>query len=111
MAKNSETVIVTDDNFSDITAKYPLMVVDCWAPWCSPCRMIAPIIEELAEEYRGKVAFGKLNVDENENLPRRFNIMGIPTLLFIKDGEFVDNIVGVVPKGHIVSKMDEAFNS
>jgi thioredoxin 1 len=107
--ENSKTILVTDDNISDISQKYPLMVVDCWAPWCGPCKMIAPIVEELAVEYEGKVAFGKLNVDENDKLARLHNIMSIPTLLLLKDGDVVERIVGAVPKEHIVHMMKHAY--
>ena len=109
MADDSDTILITDENFSELVKKYPKMVVDCWAAWCGPCRMIAPIVEELAKEYKGKIAFGKLNVDENENTSRKFGIMSIPTLLILKDGGLVDKIIGAVPKEHIVEKMTESF--
>lgn len=80
------------------------MIIDCWAPWCGPCRSLAPIIEELAKEFEGKIAFGKLNTDENENIPMRFNISAIPTLLVFKNGEMVDRIVGAGNKEFMKAK-------
>ena len=91
-------IVATDSNFPEIIKKYPLVVMDCWAPWCGPCRMLAPIIDALAKEYRGKVVFAKLNTDENLSTARKFGITAIPTLLIFKKGEMVDQIVGVMPK-------------
>jgi thioredoxin 1 len=81
------------------------MVVDCWAPWCGPCRMLSPVIEELAKDYEGKVVFGKLNTDYNRGVAGEFGIMSIPTLLFIKNGKLVDTIIGAVPREVIESKL------
>jgi len=91
-------IAVTDDKFEDTIQKYPLVVVDCWAPWCAPCIMVAPIIEELAKEYQGKIVFGKLNTDENKETMKEYNIMSIPTLLIFKSGKLVDRSVGAMPK-------------
>lgn len=96
---------ITDANFAEMSAKYPLLIVDCWAEWCGPCRMIAPVIEELAKEYAGKVTFGKLDVDHHNKVAGKFRVSAIPTLLVIKDGELLDQIVGAVPKQQIVSKI------
>lgn len=95
-----KTVEITDGTFDNIVTDNSLVVVDCWAPWCGPCRMIGPVIDALSEEYGG-VTFGKLNTDENMEIPRKFGIMAIPTLLFFKDGELVERITGVVPKENI----------
>lgn len=97
-------IILSDANFDQVTQKYPLVVVDFWAEWCGPCRMMAPIFEELAKAYAGKVVFGKLNVDENLVTAQRFGISGIPTLLILKNGVEVDRIVGVAPKDYIESR-------
>lgn len=94
----TEPMVVTDGEFRDIIRKYPLVVIDCWAPWCGPCVMVAPIIEELAEDYRGKIVFGKLNTDENQETMKDYNIMSIPTLLIFKRGKLVDRSVGAMPR-------------
>lgn len=103
--KTSRPILVDDSNFDEVVRKHRLVVVDCWAPWCGPCLVVSPIVEELAEKYAGKVTFGKLNVDENPQTVGRFGILGIPTLLIIKNGEEVDRIVGAVPKEHIEVKL------
>ncbi|MEM2122483.1 MAG: thioredoxin [Candidatus Bathyarchaeia archaeon] len=89
---------LTDSNFNDEVAKHRIIVVDFWASWCGPCRMMAPIIESLAKEYAGKIVFGKLNVDENPVTSRKFGIMSIPTLIIFRDGQVSDKIIGAVPK-------------
>jgi len=98
-------IVVTDASINSIMKRYPLLVVDCWADWCAPCRMIAPVIDELARDYLGKAVFGKLNVDENPRTAARFAVTGIPTLLLIKDGVLVDRIVGAVPREQIEAKL------
>ena len=100
----SKPIILTDTNFNSEIAKNELIVVDFWAPWCGPCRMVGPLIEELASEYGGKVIFGKLNVDENMVVPSRFGVRGIPTMIIFKDGQAVDTLVGACSKAHIESK-------
>ena len=94
-------VPIGDNNFDQFVSKYQLALVDCWAPWCGPCRVVGPIIDTLAKEYKGKVAFGKLNTDENNVTATRFGIMAIPTMLVLKKGQLVDQIVGAVPKAKI----------
>ena len=94
----SGPVEVTDSSFDDFVNKYEVSVIDCWAPWCGPCKMIAPIVEELAQEYKGQIAFGKLNTDENQAISMRYHVMSIPTLLVFKGGELADQIVGAMPK-------------
>jgi len=90
--------VLTEDTFEDFINKYPLVVIDCWAPWCAPCRMVAPAIEELAKEYKGKIAFGKLNTDENQNIAMNLSIMSIPTFLIFKKGKLIDRPIGAMPK-------------
>jgi thioredoxin 1 len=98
-------IVVSDRNFEQTVKNYPLVVVDCWAAWCAPCRAIAPIVEELAKEYSGKVVFGKLNVDENPETSEKFGIQAIPTLLVMKNGAEVDRIVGLLPKSQLEAKI------
>ena len=88
-----------------------LVMVDFWAVWCGPCRMIAPTIEELAKEYTGKLKAGKLNTDENSEIASKYKIMGIPTVMFFKDGQKVDQIVGAVPKPQLKAKIDSLLGS
>ena len=95
-------VTLTDENFNKevLDSKQPVLV-DFWAPWCMPCKMIAPTIEKLADDFKGKVKVGKLNTDENSFVASQYQIMGIPSLLLYKDGQIVERIVGVVPKEQI----------
>ncbi|UCH72558.1 MAG: thioredoxin [Thermoplasmatales archaeon] len=97
---------ITDADLDEYVNKYPLIVVDCWAPWCGPCRMIAPIIEELAKELQGQIVFGKLNVDENPTTSAKHQIMSIPTMLIFKNGELIDRFVGTMPKEELKSKLE-----
>jgi thioredoxin 1 len=91
---------------TEVTKAQGLIMVDFWAPWCAPCRMVSPTVEELAKEYQGKMRFVKLNTDENHDIASKYNIMGIPTLMFFKDGKSLDSIVGAVPKQQLKSKID-----
>jgi thioredoxin len=109
--KEGFTVKVEDSTFDRIVAQNKLVVIDFWAAWCGPCRMLAPVVDELAKSYAGKILFGKLNVDENPATTERFNVEGIPTLIFLKDGEEVDRIVGVLPKEHIEAKLKKYLES
>jgi len=101
----SEPVEVTESNFAEFIRSHPLVVVDCWAPWCGPCRFVSPIIEELAKSYAGKILFGKLNVDENQGVALQYGIMSIPTLLVFKNGKLVDRIVGAMPRRMLEPKL------
>ena len=103
----AEPIVVTDANFNDFIQNHPVVVVDCWAPWCPPCRMIAPIIKELAKDYAGKIVFGKLNVDENQKTAGKYGIMSIPTMLVFKDGKIADRIVGAMPRKALESKITQ----
>ncbi|RLG93368.1 thioredoxin [Candidatus Bathyarchaeota archaeon] len=91
-------VNLSDTTFKEFIQKYPLVVVDCWAPWCGPCRILSPILDEIARDYVGKIVFGKLNVDENPRVAMEYGIMSIPTLLVFKNGRLVDRIVGAMPR-------------
>jgi thioredoxin 1 len=99
-------IVVTDASFKETISRHPMVVVDCWADWCQPCKIIAPTVEELAKELRGKVVFGKLDVDNNSAVPSEYGIMSIPTLLIFKGGKQVDSIVGAVPKPMIRAAID-----
>lgn len=100
-------VTITAENFESLKSGGQPLVVDFWATWCGPCKAIAPIIEELAKEYDGKVVVGKCDVEENDDLAMEFGIRNIPTILFFKNGEVVDKHVGAAPK----SKLQEKFNA
>jgi thioredoxin 1 len=103
----SNEIQITDANFDQEVTQSPLPVlVDFWAPWCGPCRMIGPVIEELAKEYAGKVKVGKLNTDENPETASKFQISAIPTILFFKGGKMVRDAVGLQPKEELKKIMD-----
>lgn len=100
-------VEITDSNFSDVVMNSDKpVVVDFWAAWCGPCRMVGPLIEEMHSEYAGKAVIGKVDVDQNPSISGQFGVRSIPTILFIKDGQVVDKVVGAVPKGTLTQKLD-----
>lgn len=98
---SNHPLIITDGDFEETVKRNPLLVVDFWAPWCGPCRMVGPVIEQLATEYADKVTFAKMNVDENQLVPSSFSVMSIPTIVVFKNGQAVERIVGAYPKAHI----------
>ena len=104
----SNVLAVTDANFEEEVEKAEgLTIVDFWATWCGPCRMVAPILDQLATEYQGKVKITKLDVDANIKTGSRFNVRSIPTMLFFKGGKVVDQIIGAVPRTHIEQKLQQ----
>ena len=105
-----ETLEITDDNFEEVLKTDKPVLVDFWAEWCGPCKMIGPIVNELATEYDGKAVIGKVNVDENPNTAAQFGIRSIPTLLVFKGGEIVDKQIGAVPKAVLAGKLDAQLN-
>lgn len=98
---------ITDANFEEVVMNSDKpVVVDFWAEWCGPCRMIGPVIEEMSSEYEGKAIIGKVNVDENPGVSAKFGVRNIPTILFVKNGEIADKSVGAVPKAQLTAKLD-----
>lgn len=96
---------LSDRNFASELMKHDMMVVDFWAPWCGPCQMVHPIIEELAREYAGRVTFGRLNVDDNQSTSAMFRVRSIPTILIFRKGKVADGVIGAVPKKMLESKI------
>ena len=107
----ANTVVVTDTDFEEqvLNADTPVLV-DFWADWCAPCKMIAPIVEELAKEYDGRVTFAKVDVDANKEVPIKYGIRSIPTLLVFKGGKPVDQVIGAVPKSVLKKHLDKALS-
>jgi thioredoxin 1 len=103
-------VTITDDNFEEEVLKSDKPVlIDFWATWCGPCRMIAPIVEEMSTEYEGKAKIGKLDVDSNQQTSIKYGVRSIPTLLLFNNGELKETIIGAVPKAHLVDKLESVL--
>lgn len=111
MSSLTQPIVLTDYNFASEVAKYPIILVDFWAPWCGPCRIVSPIIEQLAREYSGKIVFGKLNVDENQRIASVFGIQSIPTMIMFKNGKAEDVMIGAMPKAQIEVKIKQQISS
>ena len=106
----SKPVEVNDSNFEEIVLKSKMPVLaDFWAPWCAPCRMVAPVVEELAEEYDGKISFVKVDVDQNSKTASKYGVMSIPSLIIFKDGSPASNLVGFRPKADLKRSLDEVL--
>jgi thioredoxin 1 len=104
----SKPIHVSDAEFQEkVLNSSTLVIVDFWAPWCGPCRMVAPILEELAKEYEGKIVVAKVNTDENPQWAMKYGVQGIPTMLFVKGGQLVDRMVGAAPKPFIQQRVDK----
>ena len=97
---------ITNDNFKEIAASSAVMLIDFWATWCGPCRMLSPTVDEIAEEYAGRVTVAKCNVDDAGDIAMQYRVRNIPTLIFLKNGEMVDRTVGVVSKADIEAKLN-----
>ncbi len=107
---SGKPIELNDANFYEVVGSHPLMVVDFWAPWCGPCRVVSPVLEQLASEMAGQATFGKLNVDDNPVTSQKFGIQGIPTIMVFKDGQPVDGIVGAAPKQMIQARISPYFS-
>ena len=107
MADDAKYITLTDANFEEeVLGSDQPVLVDFWAEWCGPCRMIAPIVEELADDFEGRARVGKVDVDENAKVATQYNVRSIPTLLFFKDGEVVDQVVGATSKKNLAKKLE-----
>jgi thioredoxin 1 len=103
---STDVLKITDQNQEEMIKQHSMLVIDCYADWCGPCRMIAPFIIDLASEYSGKVSFGKLDVDQAPGVSRQYGISSIPTLLFFKNGKLVERLVGALPKPALKEKVE-----
>ena len=100
------TITLTDQNMAAAVAKYPFIVVDCWAEWCGPCKMIGPILENMAKKHKGEIVFGKLDVDKNPDTAKNYSIRSIPNLLVFKNGQKVGDIVGALPEAKLLERIN-----
>ena len=111
MQNISVPLSLTDVNFKEEVLKYAYLLVDFWAPWCGPCRMVSPVIEQLAKDYAGRIVFAKVNVDENQSIAKSFAIQSIPTMIIFKNGKVFDVITGALPKAQIENKLKQLLAS
>lgn len=105
----NKAIELTDDNFEQIINSDQPVLVDFWAEWCGPCKVIGPVVEQIAGEYEGKAVVGKMDVDANSSIPAKFGIRSIPTLMIFKNGQLVDKVVGAVPKPVLTQKLEAQF--
>jgi thioredoxin 1 len=108
--ENGLVVEVNGTNIEELLKSNPSLVIDCWAPWCGPCRMMSPVIDELATDYKGKITFGKLNTDQNQDVAAKYEIQAIPTLLIFKDGKLADRKVGALPKKILAGELTKSLS-
>ena len=106
MADSTAVQQITDSTFDKVMQEGKPVFVDFWAPWCGPCRLIGPLVEELAPSYQGRAVIGKVNVDDNPNIAQKFGVTSIPTLMMFKDGKLVDRAVGAMPKSELQKFID-----
>ena len=99
-------IVLDENNFETVIGAKPVAMIDLWAAWCGPCRMLSPTVDDIAAEYEGRVEVAKCNVDDNEEIAEKFGVRSIPTLLFFKDGQLVDKTVGAMPKNTLVEKIN-----
>ena len=109
MAAGSHAVEATDANFEELIKSDKPVLVDFWAEWCGPCKMIGPVVEQLAGEYEGKAIIAKMDVDQNAQIPAKFGIRSIPTLMVFKNGQLIDKVIGAVPKNVLEQKLQAAM--
>lgn len=106
----SGILVITQDNFAAVVRENPNLIIDFWAPWCGPCRMLAPVIEQLAAEYAGRIRFAKCNTDENQQIAYQYGISAIPSLFFIKNGSIVHRVAGALPKEHLDMQIRSVYS-
>lgn len=104
--KPDTTITLTDGNIDEAVAKYPFIVVDCWAQWCGPCKMLGPILENLAKKHSGEIVFGKIDVDSNTQTAKKYGIRSIPNLIVFKNGQKVGDIVGAMPENKLIERIN-----
>jgi len=107
----SMPVRVSEDDFDKVVERFPVVVIDCWAPWCMPCLMVSPVVAELTKDYVGKIVFCKLNVDENRAVAVKYEIQSIPTLMVFQNGELVDRIIGAMPKRQLEDQITKSLTA
>jgi len=107
---SSSILIVTGENLSSLLAAHPRLIIDFWAPWCGPCRMLAPVIEGLSEEFSGKVSFAKCNTDENQLIANQLGISAIPTLFFFLNGQAVHKVAGALPRPQLAQMIQDLYS-